>query len=77
MVASKYLYDEGEVETVLNDEWAAAVNAETDDINQLERAFLAAIVRTRFVCPRLLVPETIINDPIKDHQSKKNKDEQK
>jgi len=43
MVASKFLYDEGEDEEVLNDEWAKSANVENRDLNQLERSFLAAI----------------------------------
>jgi hypothetical protein len=49
MVASKYLYDEGEVEEVLNEEWAQSANIDVDEINQLERTFLAAIDWNLFV----------------------------
>jgi len=44
MVASKYLYDEGESEEVLNEEWAQSANIEVGEINQMERTFLAAMV---------------------------------
>lgn len=44
MIASKYLYDEGEVDEVVNDAWAQSANIDIDEINQLERAFLSAIV---------------------------------
>ena len=44
MMASKYLYDEGTEDEVFNDEWAASADMETQEINQLERQFLSAIV---------------------------------
>ena len=44
MVASKYLYDEGITEEVFNDEWAESAKMETEDVNQMEREFLGAIV---------------------------------
>ena len=44
MMASKYLYDEGTDDEVFNDEWAASADMETQEINQLERQFLSAIV---------------------------------
>jgi len=43
MMASKFLYDEGE-DGVLNDEWAATINMEVKELNELERHFLAAMV---------------------------------
>ena len=46
MVASKYLYDEGVDEEVFNDEWAESAKIDVDEINEMERDFLAAIVRT-------------------------------
>lgn len=44
MVASKYLYDEGEEEEVFNDEWGAAGKLDTQTVNTLEMNFLNAIV---------------------------------
>jgi hypothetical protein len=44
MMASKFLYDEGEEDGVLNDEWAASVNMDVKELNELERNFLAALV---------------------------------
>ena len=48
MVASKYLYDEGVDEEVFNDEWAESAKIEVDEINEMERDFLSAIVRIIF-----------------------------
>lgn len=44
MVASKYLYDEGEDEEVFNDEWGAAGKLDVQTVNTLEMNFLDAIV---------------------------------
>lgn len=44
MVASKYLYDEGEEEEVFNDEWGAAGKLDVQTVNKLEMNFLNAIV---------------------------------
>lgn len=44
MVASKYLYDEGEEEEVFNDEWGAAGKLDVQTVNVLELNFLSAIV---------------------------------
>lgn len=44
MVASKYLYDEGEEEEVFNDEWGAAGGVAVATLNALERSFLSAMV---------------------------------
>lgn len=44
MVASKYLYDEGEEEEVFNDEWGAAGKLDVKTVNTLEMNFLNAIV---------------------------------
>lgn len=46
MVASKYLYDEGEEEEVFNDEWGAAGKLDVQTVNNLEMNFLNAIVRS-------------------------------
>nr|XP_046238203.1 protein CNPPD1 [Scatophagus argus] len=43
MVASKYLYDEGEEEEVFNDEWGAAGKLDVKTVNNLEMNFLNAI----------------------------------
>uniref|UniRef100_A0A3Q2Y4X0 Protein CNPPD1 n=1 Tax=Hippocampus comes TaxID=109280 RepID=A0A3Q2Y4X0_HIPCM len=43
MVASKYLYDEGEEEEVFNDEWGAAGKLDVESVNNLEMNFLNAI----------------------------------
>ncbi|KAI5613401.1 protein CNPPD1, partial [Silurus asotus] len=43
MVASKYLYDEGEEEEVFNDEWGAAGKLDVQTVNTLELNFLSAI----------------------------------
>lgn len=48
MVASKYLYDEGEEEEVFNDEWGAAGKLDVKTVNKLEMNFLNAIVS---LCP--------------------------
>lgn len=52
MVASKYLYDEGEEEEVFNDEWGAAGKLDVQTVNNLEMNFLNAIVSwiPRVVC---------------------------
>lgn len=44
MVASKYLYDEGEEEEVFNDEWGTAAKLDVKTVNTLEMNFLCAIV---------------------------------
>jgi len=44
MMASKFLHDEGEEESVLNDEWAASAHMNVQELNELERNFLAALV---------------------------------
>ena len=46
MVASKFLHDDGEVDEVFNDEWAASAGLNVKDINNFERDFLQAIVST-------------------------------
>lgn len=50
MVASKYLYDEGEEEEVFNDEWSAAGKVEVQTMNTLEMNFLCAIVSLLYKC---------------------------
>ncbi|XP_034033310.1 protein CNPPD1 [Thalassophryne amazonica] len=51
MVASKYLYDEGEEEEVFNDEWGAAGQLDVQNINSLEMDFLNAIEWSLFTEP--------------------------
>jgi hypothetical protein len=51
MVASKYLYDEGIEEEVFNDEWAESAKMDVEELNDLERTFLAAIDWNLFVKP--------------------------
>lgn len=51
MVASKYLYDEGEEEEVFNDEWGAAGKMDVQTINGLEMNFLKAIDWSLFTEP--------------------------
>ncbi|KAF7654864.1 hypothetical protein LDENG_00063580 [Lucifuga dentata] len=51
MVASKYLYDEGEEEEVFNDEWGAAGKLDIETINNLEMSFLNAIDWSLFTEP--------------------------
>ena len=43
MVASKFLYDDGEEDEVFNDEWAKSGQMDVKDFNRLEVEFLAAI----------------------------------
>ena len=44
MVASKYLYDDGEVDEVFNDDWAEAGRLDSvAEMNRLEIEFLCAV----------------------------------
>ncbi|KAG8520898.1 Protein CNPPD1 [Galemys pyrenaicus] len=52
MVASKYLYDEGEEEEVFNDEWGAAGGVAVPTLNALERGFLSAMDWRLYTDPR-------------------------
>ncbi|XP_053554133.1 protein CNPPD1 [Bombina bombina] len=52
MVASKYLYDEGEEEEVFNDEWGAAGRLDVQTVNTLEMNFLRAIDWSLYTQPR-------------------------
>nr|XP_060629339.1 protein CNPPD1 [Anolis sagrei ordinatus] len=54
MVASKYLYDEGEEEEVFNDEWGAAGNVDVQTMNTLEMNFLRAIDWSLYTDPKEL-----------------------
>uniref|UniRef100_A0A8C1TXF4 Protein CNPPD1 n=1 Tax=Cyprinus carpio TaxID=7962 RepID=A0A8C1TXF4_CYPCA len=51
MVASKYLYDEGEEEEVFNDEWGTAAKLDVQTVNTLEINFLNAIDWNLFTEP--------------------------
>ncbi|XP_041935921.1 protein CNPPD1 [Alosa sapidissima] len=51
MVASKYLYDEGEEEEVFNDEWGAAGKLDVQTVNNLEMNFLNAIEWSLYTDP--------------------------
>ncbi|XP_039504296.1 protein CNPPD1 [Pimephales promelas] len=51
MVASKYLYDEGEDEEVFNDEWGTAAKLDVHTVNTLEMNFLNAIDWNLFTEP--------------------------
>nr|XP_033802200.1 protein CNPPD1 isoform X2 [Geotrypetes seraphini] len=52
MVASKYLYDEGEEEEVFNDEWGAAGKLDVQTVNILEMNFLRAIDWSLYTDPK-------------------------
>ncbi|XP_059962141.1 protein CNPPD1 [Mesoplodon densirostris] len=52
MVASKYLYDEGEEEEVFSDEWGAAGGVAVPTLNALERGFLSAMDWRLYTDPR-------------------------
>ncbi|TFJ98366.1 killer cell lectin-like receptor subfamily F member 1 [Platysternon megacephalum] len=54
MVASKYLYDEGEEEEVFNDEWGAAGKVGVQTVNTLEMNFLSAIDWSLYTDPKEL-----------------------
>jgi hypothetical protein len=45
LVASKFLYDEGEDGALLNSEWAKLGHRKQSTLNSLERKFLKALVR--------------------------------
>lgn len=49
MVASKFLYDEGEDEEMFSDEWAKAANMDLNHVYELEREFLKAMDWNLFV----------------------------
>lgn len=55
MVASKYLYDEGEEEEVFNDEWGAAGGVAVPTLNALERGFLSAMVSGSYLSFRSFI----------------------
>lgn len=43
MIASKFLFDDGEENEVYNDDWAESADIEVKKLNRLEREFLAAL----------------------------------
>ena len=49
MIASKFLFDDGEDDEVFNDEWAASADIDVKQLNRLEREFLNAINWSLFV----------------------------
>ncbi|CAG2178034.1 unnamed protein product, partial [Oppiella nova] len=49
MIASKFLFDDGEDDEVFNDEWANSANIDVKQLNRLEREFLKAINWSLFV----------------------------
>lgn len=51
LVASKFLYDNGEDDEVFNTEWACSANIDVKDLNSMEREFLAALNWEVFVKP--------------------------
>lgn len=52
LVASKFLYDDGEEDEVFNNEWAASASMELKDLNVLEREFLDALDWNLYVRPK-------------------------
>lgn len=52
LVASKFLYDDGEEDEVFNSEWATSANMELKDLNLLEREFLGAFDWNLYVKPK-------------------------
>jgi len=44
MMASKFLHDEGEEDSVVNEDWATSAHMDVEELNRLERNFLAALV---------------------------------
>lgn len=51
MVASKFLFDDGEDEEVFNDEWASSGSLDLKDLNKLEREFLSSMDWDLYVTP--------------------------
>lgn len=43
MMASKFLHDEGEKDSVVNEDWATSAHMDVEELNRLERNFLAAL----------------------------------
>ncbi|EEC04101.1 conserved hypothetical protein [Ixodes scapularis] len=51
LVASKFLYDDGQEDEVFNGEWAASAGMDLRDLNLLERRFLDALDWNLYVKP--------------------------
>ena len=64
MVASKYLYDEGEDEEVFNDEWGAAGKLDVQTVNNLEMNFLNAIVSVCLCLCLLIFGFSSLSQPV-------------
>lgn len=45
LVASKYLHDDGELDSAINSEWAEAYGISLKRINRMEKNYLSAMVR--------------------------------
>ena len=60
MIASKFLFDDGEDEEVFNDEWATAVGIEVKHLNKLEREFLAALDWSCYVDDHTFIEHLIL-----------------
>jgi hypothetical protein len=70
MVASKFLFDDGEDDEVFNDEWASSANIEVKELNRLEREFLEAMEWSCFVdCDTFLKQLSKVEALISLHQS--------
>jgi hypothetical protein len=70
MVASKFLFDDGEDDEVFNDEWAASANIEVKELNRLEREFLEAMKWSCFVdCDTFLKQLSKVEALISLHES--------
>lgn len=50
MVSSKFLFDDGEIDEVFMDEWAASSGMTCRELAGLERDFLNAIVSVHCLC---------------------------
>jgi len=45
LVASKFLHDDGELDSAINSEWASAYGISLKTINQMEKDYLSAMVK--------------------------------
>jgi len=45
LVASKFLHDDGELDSAINSEWASAYGISLKAINQMEKDYLSAMVK--------------------------------
>ncbi|CAG2112761.1 unnamed protein product [Medioppia subpectinata] len=72
MIASKFLFDDGEEDEVFNDEWANSANIDVKQLNRLEREFLNAINWSLFVdCETFLRQLSKVEALISVNQSNK------